>query len=551
MLHNDLGRLLFHGTAEKLLLQRNSASVERYLSPTPESFLELAKLCKCDRLYLAPVYHDYLTNLLQAPRRSCSLMPRGSFKSTWLCLSCLRDIILYPNIRILYGSETMPNAKTYLMWVRNQLEFNEDLRKAFGNFVSDKWREDFFFVRGRTDFSKKEPTLSACGLGVTKTGMHYDKIIIDDPVGESNRGTREAIQKVNEWFQMMLSIAEDVVDPVTKEVVSATVVVVNGTPYDDEDVFGHIQRTNVELVKKFEAGDKKIKPYTIIRKPAEDEKGNCPFPHLPRQVLEQMKIEKGSRFYSSQMLLDPVPSSFALFKRSQFKMISKHDVPGDMNVYMLTDTAATEGRECDSVLAIIGKDYIGNVYVLDMMAGQWSPADVIANLTSLYVKWACRAVLMEKIAINEVYGAMIDKWGRETQSRIRIVPVFGRSTESKAMRIQALQPRFEGGSIFFSSAINKDLIHLENGQCFGKIVEQFVRFSPLVKGHNVDIPDALSDMDKTDSNGSPLCPPPRLVRQSPKPGLINGQYPVQPRPGPGPGDFWNRKAADMMTRGRR
>ncbi len=534
--------------------QDNSAAVEKYLSPTPESFLELAKLCKCDRLYLAPVYHDYLNLLLHPPRRSMTMMPRGSFKSTWLCLSVLRDIIINPNIRILYASETMPNAKKYLLWIRQQFESNDELRKLFGDFVADtRWREDEITVRGRTDFSKKEPTLSCAGLGVTKTGMHYDKIIIDDPVGESNRGTREAIEKVTDWFQMLLSIAEEVVDPDTGLVTHSTVVVVNGTPYDDNDVFGHIQRVNAELLKKQASGDDRIQPYVILKKPAEDDKGECPFNHLPRPVLEQMKIEKGSRFYSSQMLLDPVPAGFALFKRSQFKMLSKHDLPPltDMNTYMLTDTATSEGRECDTVLAILSKDYIGNAYIQEMMVGKWAPATVIANLTSLYVKWNCRGALMEKIAINEVYGAMIDAWCRGSQQRIRIIPVFGRTTESKALRIQSLQPRFEAGTIFFSSAIDKELIRVENGQCYGKIVEEFVRFSPYIKGHDVDIPDCLSDMDKQDSNGSPLCPAPRMVRAPQRPGMVNNRYAGQPAAAAPAGNFWNRTATDFMSRGRR
>lgn len=530
---------------------RQRSETEKYLAPTPEAFLRLARLLKYDRLYLAPVYDKYLDLLLHPSRRAMALMPRGSFKSTWLCVSVTRDIILNPNIRILYGSETLPNSKKYLGMVRRSFETNDELRDLFGDFVAERaWREDEFTVRGRTDWSKKEPTLSCAGLGVTKTGMHYDKIYVDDPVGDSNRGTREAIEKVTDWFQMLLSIAEDVVDPDTGQTLSSTAIIVNGTPYDDGDVFGYIQEINKKLVEKQRAGEK-VEPYRIVIQPAEDATGGCPFPHLTRDVLEQQKIEKGSRYYASQMLLDPVPAEFALFKRGQFRMIPAHDLPPkeDLYFYLLTDTATTKDAEDDTVAAVIAKDFLGTVYVVDMVVQQMGPVDVVKTIFSLYVKWQCRKVLMEKIAINEIYGVMLESMARETQTRIMIEPVTGRTTESKAMRIQSLQGRLESGKILFSGALPQELIRVEQGKCFGKIVEEFVRFSPRSRKKD-DIPDCLSDMDKQDPRGAPLCPAPHLVRKKPvQPAMVNGKYAALPKPGQPQANFWGNLATQTGRKG--
>ena len=134
---SELGNLFFRQLTASLDSNRPREVVEKYLAPTPEALLELGKLCGCHRLYLAPVYIPFLNNLLVPVRRSSSEMPRGSFKSTWIMLSITRDILLNPNIRILYGSETMPNAKKYLLWIKRQFEMNEKFRKVFGNFVPE------------------------------------------------------------------------------------------------------------------------------------------------------------------------------------------------------------------------------------------------------------------------------------------------------------------------------------------------------------------------------------------------------------------------------
>lgn len=518
--------------------------MEQYLAPTPDAFLRWLRLLKCDRVYRSPIYDRYFDILLNLPRRLLSMMPRGSFKSTILCSLAARDIVLNPNIRLLYASETYANSKKYLGWIRRQFEANDDLRRIFGDFVPDRgWKEEELTVRGRTNLATKEPTLSCAGLDVTKVGMHYDKIYVDDPVSLANCRTREGLKGVIDWYQMLLSIAEDVVDE-AGQLVSSTAVILNGTPYEDDDVYGWVQRMNEELVKRAQAGEPGITPYVIFKEPAEDAEGNPTFRHMPRPVLEQYKIEKKMRAYSSQYLLNPVPSEFATFKRPQFKVIPVHEIPPriDLAIYLLTDTATSEDREDDTVLSVLGKDFINNAYVLDMAVGQWGPADVIKNIASLYTKWSCKAMAMEKIAINEIYGAMLQALSIETQTRFNIIPVFGRTTESKSMRIESLQGRFEAGKIFFSSALDPELIHVEQGLAYGKIVEQFVRFAAHTRKHD-DIPDCLSDMDKQDSRGSYLFPAPRMVRRAaPKPATINGRYAVAPKPGQPAANFWGNLA---------
>jgi hypothetical protein len=88
--------------------------VAKYLSPTPESFFELLQLLQCDKVYRSPLYDEYWTQLTNPAERNLIMMPRGSFKSTCLMAACIRWVLLDPNVRILYASETYGNSKKYL-----------------------------------------------------------------------------------------------------------------------------------------------------------------------------------------------------------------------------------------------------------------------------------------------------------------------------------------------------------------------------------------------------------------------------------------------------
>lgn len=506
----------------------------KYLSPTPESFFELLKLLQCERVYRSPVYDEYWTQLTTPAERNLIMMPRGSYKSTCLMAACIRWILLDPNVRILYASETYGNSKKYLGWMRRQFESNYELRRIFGDMKGATWREEEFIVAGRTDVSKKEGTVTAAGIDVTKTGMHYDIIVIDDPVSRENTRTAFTIEQTIDWYKLVLSIAEE-----------ATIVIVNGTPYEDSDLYSYIKNINVALQAQ-QAEGKPAKVYKIFARPARTEAGTIQYPHLDENELAQKLIEHGPRRFSSQYLLDPVPSEYARFKREQFKVVPAHQIPPveSMNIYLLTDTATSEDREDDTVLVALGKDYLNMAWVLEMLVGQWGPAEVVSRLTSLYVKWNCRKVLMEKIATNEIYGVLLHQWSVENQTRINIAPVGGRTMESKAMRIESLEGRFVNGKIFFSSALDKELIRVENKLCYGKLVEEFLRFAPNRKTKD-DIPDCLSDMDKNDPQGSPLCPPPKLIRRPAPPNMVNGRIvPPVGRPAT-PGNFWGNLASQV------
>ncbi len=139
-----------------------------------------------------------------APRKIV-VMPRGSFKSSlgsvaypiW-CL--LRD----PNDTILLDSELYSNSKNFLREIKAHFE-SDRFTRYFGDHVGPKWDEGEIIVKTRTA-NIKEASLTVGGLGTTKIGQHYKRIIGDDYNSPQNSETPEKCQKVIDHVRYNLNL---------------------------------------------------------------------------------------------------------------------------------------------------------------------------------------------------------------------------------------------------------------------------------------------------------------------------------------------------------
>lgn len=139
-----------------------------------------------------------------APRKLV-VMPRGTFKSTLGSVAypiwrLLRD----PNLTILLDSELYSNSKNFIREIKGHLE-SERMEELFGPQVGSKWDEGEIILRTRTR-NRKEASITVGGVGTTKVGQHYDKIIGDDYNSPQNSETPEKCQKVIDHVRYNLNI---------------------------------------------------------------------------------------------------------------------------------------------------------------------------------------------------------------------------------------------------------------------------------------------------------------------------------------------------------
>ena len=212
------------------------------------------------------------------------LMPRGSFKTTVVTIGfTLQTLLRDPNIRILVDSEVFDKSRAFISEMKGHLEGNKLYRQLFfykyGCYPddkknSDKWTDSELNLAAR-HVSRKEPNISAAGIGTTKVGMHYDMIICDDLHSEKNVTTKDAINQVIEHYKGLLSLLEP-----------NGIMIVIGTRWDYNDVYQYII-------------DHEIKRFSVYARQALLPGGQLLFPErLTKEFLENQKISQGSYFFS-------------------------------------------------------------------------------------------------------------------------------------------------------------------------------------------------------------------------------------------------------------
>ncbi|MCR4260723.1 MAG: hypothetical protein NUV96_00030, partial [Candidatus Colwellbacteria bacterium] len=235
------------------------------------------------------------------------LEPRGTLKSTCVTVAYPLQLMLkYPDIRILIDSEKSTISKNFLASIKGHIETNpkfRDLSKyLYGKYPNpntnkeEKWTSTEIVSAIRQNKSIKEPTISCGGVDVVKVGMHYDIIIVDDPVSDNNTGTREQIEKVIQHYKLLLSLLE----PNGK-------LIIIGTRWDFGDLYGYII-------------DNHAKYFDILIRKAVLSDGSLLYPErLSHAFLEEQKESQGSYIFSCQYLNEPIPREDATFRWDHFR----------------------------------------------------------------------------------------------------------------------------------------------------------------------------------------------------------------------------------------
>src|SRR3990167_1145275 len=405
--------------------------------------------------------HKAITEFIQTwnKRKKLLLLPRGSLKTTIATISySIQRILQTPNVRILIASETLNQAIKFLSEIKGHFEsarfqsFYGDLRRGTG------WKESEITVSSRKQ-NRKEPTISTAGIDVTRTGMHYDLIIVDDCHSQKNTTNSEQIEQVKNWYRLLLSMLEP----------TGHIMVV-GTRWDFNDLYATIQN---EMTEEYDI---------MVRKAVEN--GKLFFPsRLTQEFLEAQRKEQGEFIYSAQYDLNPIPTSLQTFKESDIRFYD--EVPDNLTVYMACDPSLTEeekGRGDYTAIAIVGISDKNDWYILDLINEHLSPDQINQKLFELYRYWGTLVIGIESVVFSKLLKPSFEKyvWAKGFNPRVEELKSGGRSKE---LRIKSLQPLYEQHKIFMPKP---DFI---NNDVWPKLYEQLLHF-PRSKWD--DAIDALS-----------------------------------------------------------
>jgi phage terminase large subunit-like protein len=419
-------------------------------------------------------------------KKKLILLPRGHLKSSVVTVGyALWKIAQDPKKRILIANGTYPLAATFLSQIKDHILRNGQFRRLFGDLFTsaDKWSESAITVKREESYERKEPTVTAFGIGGNLVSQHYDIILLDDLVNRENIHTPDRIQDVLTFYKDILDLLEP-----------GGELIMIGTRWHEADLYGWIlDEQNPEhfeyeiMLKTAIEGE-----YEIVRNPDtggfQIEGGEILFPNkFNREHLNKL-LNKGMAEFSSQYLNDPVPLEDSVFKWD-WKYYEEDDLQGkEFRHYITCDPAffdpASRVADLDyTAFVVIAVDNDNNWWIRDIVRERMKPNEIIDMLFELDAFWKPTRIGIETVAYQKVLFYMAKERMREKNQFLPITELkhAGANAKSKAERIQALEPRYAVGGIYHS----KTCRHMTT-------LELELRRFPRAKTD--DVADALASM---------------------------------------------------------
>lgn len=487
------------------------------------------------------------------------LWPRGSFKSqvfnvgqaAWLIA---RD----PNLRILITSETGRQAIKFSKEIM-KIVSSEWFKELFGDHTQGEWKpgSGTFTSSLRTRRGIKDPTLASAGVGEVQTGAHWDVIFYDDICSQENTKTPESIESLWDWFgetQAQLDPGILAPDGVT---IWGGLSFMIGTLHHYSDIYCRVLKDH-ELLQEFDVS--KHAWADPIVDPGGTQQTTLFFPNrLTRKFVATQKKKLAPRLYACFYENRPTTGEQQLFRPEYFRCIPDSNVPQSIWTYILSDFAfiadeRRKGKADRTVFWVVALDCNRVAYVLDVVIGRWKPSDSVRIACDLWNRysWAnLKGLTVEKTVYNELLLSVFEEVKRQTFVVPRIIPIGGRTQEIKEMRIEAAEPRWRAGDIYFLDSLR------DNWRKWKPMFDEMTEWP--FSSHD-DVPDAISDLDKKNET-NPHHPvfhlphPPAgfanpIVRRR-QPETINGRYNPEygyparemTRANQGDHDLWSRSTS--------
>lgn len=384
-----------------------------------------------------------------------TLAPRGFGKSTCLNIArCILKILQNPNIRILIASKTDTNAVSFLSEIKQKL-LRPKLVEIFGVQQGSPWNDGSIRIKARTS-DAKEDTIETIGIGGAIASKHYDLIIADDLIDESNSVTEGQREKIQTWFFKVL-------DPCLEPHGEMSII---GTRYNPDDLYGYLM-DNV-LCEKDRDGKIIKTHYTSI--PA-----LIPKPNIDSQVPEAQRYvslwpEKcsvkyllkkrkvlGTIIFNTQYQNDVAAMKGKIFKLEWFKYY-RHVDQKELKIYQGVDLASKQARNADKFAHVtIGvHPETKKIYILNYH-------HVVASFIQRKKLVADEFYAFDPIRVgveaNGYQRAFIQDLAQDDDFKeIRAIPIY--TDKDKISRAWKLSAFFERGQVFIREGMQDFIEHL-------------------------------------------------------------------------------------------
>lgn len=414
-----------------------------------EQIAKLRNLCRTDLFFLlvygldrADADNDWVfprcREVSAEPDGILDLWAREHYKSTIITFALtIQDVLRTHGEDLPAGTEeatvgifshTRPIAKQFLRQIKLELERNDKLKRWFPDVLwadprgeSPKWSEDEGIIVKRRG-NPKEATIEAWGLvDGQPTSKHFNRTVYDDTVTRESVTSPEMIKKTTEAWELSRNLTA--IGGKSRYI---------GTRYHFFDTYDEMMKRGI-----------KARIHTATK----DGSANGEPVFLPKDVLEQKRLEMGETFWA-QMLMQPRSSASAYFKREWFKWYDKP--PANLRKYGASDYAVTADGGDYTVHMVVGVDPNDDIYILDVWRAQaeshvW--VETFINMVAHHkpLMWA-----EENGQILKSIGPFIHK--RMLERRVYCHREQFASSSDKPTRARSFQGRASMGKVYLPHA---------------------------------------------------------------------------------------------------
>lgn len=436
-------------------------------------------------------------------------VPRGVGKTSGITISkVIQDSCRDPDGSTMLANENQENANAFLSEIAGHFENNTFLRALFPDVIpaephqQDRWSAEALNLTRTTN--RKEPTVFTVGVGGTKTGMHPDRIVVDDCISreamENARvGSWQIMEKTNRWINQLR--------PLLNYSAPWWEILFLGTRWWQGDSYEHIERAFgygepkqfVRLKQPLPDGSTqvlegvyRVGDLAIFRRPI-IEHGACIFPEkYSMDDLAKIRLID-PELYAANFLNEPATDLTAQFKQGWLRYYhwSSADVlrclapdgtdrtvhQSDLDTLISVDPAFSEGPDTKSrqALVVTGSDEGGLHFLLMGQATKQSVDAFIGDIVEAVKRYRPRKLLIERAGQQLAFIMLVKE--RLAASDLHVpVEEVSPGGKKKEMRIQTLEPYFQRGTFY----VEKSQMDFLN------------EYATFPRGENKDVLDALA-----------------------------------------------------------
>lgn len=427
-------------TADAVSGFSKSILAARYDAPkrTPEFHQQLWELCCSDHQFVAIA------------------APRGSAKSTAVthAYGLAESLFEQSPFTVIVGASE-EKASEFLQDMTIELKENETLQAYFHVKKIEKATQTELIVRMQSGFVFR---ILAVGIDSFKRGMKWRnmrpyRILLDDIEDDEavlNRDRRDKLsKKIN--GAIIPSLSDSGKFRMVGTIMHMDSYLENHMPDPrDEDTIC----TELSEIRMIE-GD--LWASAKFRAHNEDYSELLWPEKLTQSKLVMYKEQYAKRgqleVYSQEYLNYPIDTTTAFFKEEDMIPFAEHDRDRRLRYYAAADFAISQSERADyTVIAVVGVDEAGFLYVRDIRRGRWDAKEIIDEMFSVQERYQPELFTVEGGQIEKSLGPFLKaEMGTSGRNGVYINLNAMTPTKDKQSRARSLQARMRAGKVKFDT----------------------------------------------------------------------------------------------------